>query len=49
MLVFARFLENAGLLKLLLEALQGTVQRFIRPHLYLRQPNPPPALNSYVI
>lgn len=37
MLVLARFLENAGLLQLLLKAAQRLIQRFIRLNLDLSQ------------
>jgi len=43
MLMFAGFFENTGLLKLLFEALQCAVKRFVRPHDDLGQFLHPPA------
>ena len=44
-LMFPRFFQNTGLLKLLFKALQCAVKRLIGPNLDLGQLSPPPAVS----
>ena len=48
MLVLTSLLKNAGLLKLLLKPLQRAIERFVRPHLNLRQTLSPLCISSTV-